>query len=531
MRLFRITAFVFSSTVALSAAPSITGVTNAAATLPPGLPNSGVAQGAVFAVYGSGLGPSTLTQAPSFPLPTTQGLAGTTVTVTVNGVTETCIMIYTVATQIAAVLPSATPVGTGTLTVSYQGASGSIAIQVLTAGFGTATLNQSGTGPAVVTDLFYNAITMVNPAHPGDNLILWGTGLGAVTGNETEPPVPVDLGTGVQVFIGNQPAVVLYGGRSGDPGLDQINFTVPAGIAGGCKTSVAVLVKGVAGNVTTMSIAPAGQSTCGDIIGLTTANLQTAASTGSLTAANVTLYRYGTNDDMLESAFVDYPLDSLIRSYGGGLGPSIGSCTAFETLGTSVITDPIQPPRLDPGPSLAITGPSGTKNVAESAIGYYASELGAASSFIKAGSYTVSNGAGGSNVAAFNWNLTLPTPLSITNLPAAIDRSKDLTLTWSNSAPFLNVSIFGISGVPLPSGQIAYVQFYCTAAASASQFTIPSVILQLLPANGYGATGVPGAAIEIAGVAGNGFTVAGTPGLQVGVFNAFTYSGGVAAVQ
>jgi hypothetical protein len=42
---------------------------------------------------------------------------------------------------------------------------------------------------------------------------------------------------------------------------------------------------------------------------------------------------------------------------------------------------------------------------------------------------------------------------------------------------------------------------------------------------------VPGAVIEIAGVAGSAFTAAGTPGLDVGVLNAFTYNGGVAAVQ
>lgn len=121
MRILWVTAFLLGYAAVSSAAPSITGVTNAASTLPPGLPNSGVAQGAVFAVYGSGLGPSSLTQASSFPLPTTQGLAGTTVTVTVNGVTETCIMVYTVATQVAAILPSATPIGNGTLTVNYQG--------------------------------------------------------------------------------------------------------------------------------------------------------------------------------------------------------------------------------------------------------------------------------------------------------------------------------------------------------------------------------------------------------------------------
>jgi hypothetical protein len=43
----------------------------------------------------------------------------------------------------------------------------------LTAGFGTYTLNEDGNGPAVVTDLFYNPITMVNPPIPAT---IWSFG-------------------------------------------------------------------------------------------------------------------------------------------------------------------------------------------------------------------------------------------------------------------------------------------------------------------------------------------------------------------
>jgi uncharacterized protein (TIGR03437 family) len=53
-------------------------------------------------------------------------LGGTTVTVTVGSVIETCIMFYTLSTQVAAVLPSATPVGSGTLTVTFQAQSASM---------------------------------------------------------------------------------------------------------------------------------------------------------------------------------------------------------------------------------------------------------------------------------------------------------------------------------------------------------------------------------------------------------------------
>jgi hypothetical protein len=156
---------------------------------------------------------------------------------------------------------------------------------------------------------------MINPAYPGEALILWGTGLGAVTGDETEPPPEVDLGTGVQVFVENQPATVLYGGRSSSPGLDQINFVVPAGISGGCKTSIAVLVKGVTGNVTTTSIAPAGQTTCSDTSGLlTAANLQKAITNGSLNMAGVEISRIADGNDTLFAYFGNFPLNSLIRS-------------------------------------------------------------------------------------------------------------------------------------------------------------------------------------------------------------------------
>jgi uncharacterized protein (TIGR03437 family) len=82
---------------------------------------------------------------------------------------------------------------------------------VLAANFGTFTLNENGTGPAVITDVNYNPITMLNPAYPGETLILWGTGLGPVTGNETEPPVQVNLNTGVQVFVQGQAATVSPG--------------------------------------------------------------------------------------------------------------------------------------------------------------------------------------------------------------------------------------------------------------------------------------------------------------------------------
>jgi uncharacterized protein (TIGR03437 family) len=534
VRLLQITALSLAYTAILAAAPAIVGVYNAASWIPVSLPNSGVAQGAIFTVTGTGLGPSTLQQVQNYPLPTTQGLAGTTIQVTVGAVTETCIMIYTVATQVAAILPSATPIGSGTLTLTYQGAKSSIAIQVLAADFGTFTLNEGGSGPGVFTDVLYNPITMINAAHPGDALILWGSGLGAVTGNETQPPQQIDLGTGVQVMVEGQAATVIYGGRGSSPGLDQINFIVPPGV-GGCKTSVAVIVKGVVGNVTTISIAPAGQTTCGDTYnGLTAANLQKAVATGSLNAGYVQLSRIAGGDDKLAAIFESFDLNSLIRSYGGSTGPSIGSCIAYETLaGALDVTDPVQPPILNAGPQLLITGPNGNRTISDTTLGYYPATLATgAPVYLTPGNYTIGDGQGGGAVGPFTWSVTLPANVVPTNIPARVTRSQDLTLTWTGSAGFSVVSIIGYTGVAVTSSTNSYVEFVCNAAASAGQFTVPSSILSLLPANGFGAPGTPGVNIQIAGIPTNPYFIApGSPGIDVGIFSAFITSGAIAAIQ
>ncbi len=528
--MLRYIAFLLACGASLAAAPSIARVYNGASWLPPALTNSGVAQGSIFTVTGTGLGPDVLQQAQAYPLPTTQGLGGTTVQVSVAGTVETCIMIYSVANQIAAIVPSATPVGTGTLTVSYQGGSSSTAIHVMAANFGTFTLNEGGSGPAVVTDTSYNPITMINAAHTGETLILWGTGLGPVSGDETVQPVEKDLKTGVQVFVGNQPASVLYGGRSSSPGLDQINFVVPSG-AEGCKTSIAVLVKGVTGNVTTTSIAPAGQTLCGDHDNiLTTANLQKAISSGTLNVAGVQLAREGSGNDILEAGFGSYSLNTLIRSYGGYFGPSIGSCLAYEVIGTElVLKDPVVPTLLDAGSALTITGPMGIKTVSASSTGIYEETLATSpAQFLTPGAYTVTNGEGGGSVSSFDWTLTLPGLVTPTNIPTTVNRAQDLTLTWNGGAAYPVVSIIGYSGVSAGGGQASYVEFICNATGSAGQFTVPSVILNLLPGGGFATPTEAGMKFLIGGDASSDFTLAG---LDEGIFSALVTTGSIAKIQ
>ena len=106
--------FVLATAGVFAQAPAIGvgGVLPAATYTPDGLPSSGIAQGSFFTIFGTNMGPAS-----SPPLtggaavPTTLG--GTSVAVTVGGTTTAALLFYVSANQINAVLPSATPVGTG----------------------------------------------------------------------------------------------------------------------------------------------------------------------------------------------------------------------------------------------------------------------------------------------------------------------------------------------------------------------------------------------------------------------------------
>src|SRR5579871_1123149 len=118
-------------------APTITKVQNNSSNVPQGFPNYGVAPSSLFIVGGSGLSDPAdpVLQDSTVGLPPT--LNGASITVTVAGVTTHPALYYAIPTQLAAVLPANTPVGDGTVTVSYKGAnSNAFAIHVVASAIG-----------------------------------------------------------------------------------------------------------------------------------------------------------------------------------------------------------------------------------------------------------------------------------------------------------------------------------------------------------------------------------------------------------
>ena len=244
---------------------------------------SGIAQGSIFVAFGDNLGPSKLVQAASYPL-TTQ-LAGTSATVRVGGSIIPCPMIYTSANQIAAILPSNTPLGDGTLAVAFNGLT-TVAnfIRVVKGAVGIFTVSSSGTGPGILTGADYITKTLAKPAKRGETLIAWVTGLGPVEGGDTAPNLGKQF-PDTEVFVGDRAAKVIYAGRSGCcAGLDQIVFEVPDAPLS-CFVPVSIRTPGESSNFVTVPISAGGEPCSNPTPGIPAALLSRALAGEQITVA------------------------------------------------------------------------------------------------------------------------------------------------------------------------------------------------------------------------------------------------------
>ena len=500
------------------AQPRITAVTNAASYISQDLPNGLLAKGSFVVVKGTGLGPTGIVVNERLPFPLS--LANTSVRVTVNGTSVDGYMYYTSATQLAFILPSQTPTGTGTITITYNGQTSATAqVRVVDSAFGIFTLNQAGSGPGVFqnantgTDQPVNTLT--TSARPGQVVIIWGTGLGPVTTpNEAgQLPTAGDLPVNVEVYVGGKRANVTYKGRSGCCiGLDQIVFTVPNDVPQGCYVPVVVRVNNVVSNFATMSIAQNG-GTCTDVTGLTGDQIAIAQQNGNFRTGTVVLTRsalkltlpgvgtsFQTTTDTGVASFASYSLDQLLRSQGVGTGTSAGaapgSCSVYSYTGqTPGVTDVVEPTPLDAGPQITVQGPKGTKQLVRRATGEYSETLSTPGTgipgfpgntpgveFLDPGQYTVT-GPGGAQVGAFTARITLPQMLNWTNMDAIteINRANDLRVTWTGGDQSGYVLILGASASTAGNGGAVFV---CMERTSAGQFSVPSYVLSVLPATG-----------------------------------------------
>jgi uncharacterized protein (TIGR03437 family) len=461
-------------------------IASAASYRAPGLPGSGVAQGSIFSIFGTGLGPNPWVQAGTFPLPTSLG--GSSVSVTVGGTTTQAILVLAYDSQINAILPSTTPVGTGTVTVTYNNQTSSTApIQVVASAFAPFTYNQMGFGQAIATDTNYVKNTIIHAFHPGDYVLLWGTGLGAISGSDAEAPPAGNLPVDITVYVGNSTAAISYQGRAPCcAGLDQIVFQIPSGIDG-CYVPVGVEIGGVVGTVTTIAVAASGETCSDSILGRNLVNQLAAGQKVDfgyirLESLNARLnYDDYIKQDNGMASFSE--IDPGAAGYAQ-YGVSSGYCYAADrSYWSSDSLSDFSPAQLDAG-ALSVTYQS-TISLTQYTPGLYDAELTVGNAtFLWGGNPYVMTGAGGADVGAFSvTDETVSGTVQFSNLTFSqnIPRSGDLQIEWTGGNPALQ-SLVTIGGFSAATANFSPVEFFqCVAPVSAGQFTIPAWILSTLP--------------------------------------------------
>jgi len=283
---------------AVAQVPVVTGVLNSGDYTPE------VAEGALISIFGSNFAPQ-LTQASRVPLPTT--LAGVTVELVDGSRTVALPLLAVSAGQINAQMPYQV---SGSVQIRVRNAAGTSApasVNVLPSAPKLLTWTMDGKGQAIALHSDYTPVNSNSPAKTGEVLILYLTGLGAVSpavpegspaGNGT-PGAPLNHAVYEPlVLIGGQPARVWYSGLAPSfAGLYQINVQVPGGVPSGAG-AVAVSAAGQRSqpNVT-MAVSSRWVAEATAQVGAGGGTIQTGAASLALSAGavgesrEITIYR------------------------------------------------------------------------------------------------------------------------------------------------------------------------------------------------------------------------------------------------
>jgi uncharacterized protein (TIGR03437 family) len=472
-----------------SPGPIITSAMSNYSYTPAVFPNSGIAQGALFVITGTGLADpakAAVLQDSTQGLPTT--LNGSSVQVTSGTTTLTPAFYYTSATQLALVLPSNTPLGTAQITVSYGGqTSAPYSFQVVQTAPGFASYDGTGTGlGAALNPATFVPYSYANSIPPGTTVVLYGSGLGADAATDTKyVAAPFNINNLAHVYVGGVDAPIPYQGSFDYPGLNQVNVTIPASAPTGCNVSVVGVT--AAGTPTNFMTLPIGNGPCSDPAFGINANLLLQP-TVKTAVVGIALQPPGNSNNYALAEFAGYNGSDFPNFLKQSVGawPSLNGCVVSQSL---ISPDSPNTTGLDGG-SVSVSGPAGSTPV--TVPGGVGDALLPSSFFPATGANFAFQGFGGLNVGSFMGTLALPTTSWTWTNPsaaAAITRSAGLSVTWSGGGSNSYVQIYGSSAptATAASGTLgASANFSCTVPASAGQFTVPPYVLAALPAGpGY----------------------------------------------
>ncbi|MEP7351826.1 MAG: hypothetical protein ABI824_01205 [Acidobacteriota bacterium] len=549
-RLVILSALLLAGT--LGAQPVVTAVLDGAA-----LTNN-IAQGSVFVVKGTNLSNSGYVEAPAPAYPTL--LSGVSISLTpasggnalpmlmsynYNFIGNTTVVAAAQINQLRAIIPSTVATGSYNLRVTSPfGTSAPFAVTVVQRKPGIVSSTGDGQGIAQAT-LQGQAILQrtsaqgkigdfdTRPAHPSDVVTLWMTGLG--------PDTAADSGTGtlgdqttagqIRVVLNGIDIIPSYAGRSfGYPGLDQVNFTLPADVPLKCENTVQVRAAGTLSNSLTIATSAASATSCpttgtGGGSGACPARANSGAgnpepsqaeinewiATGQECAGAFSVSRtisytadYTKAGNPVTIARSDTSAAQFTKITGSDLGaylkntspppgysiPAPGVCNIFG-LNTVNPYPNILNTYLDGGDPLTVRGPNGSKALPRSTnsvgnIGYNATTgAGVPGNWMDPGPYTFT-GPGSAAIGSFSVNTIVPTEFVVTNATAlstnAVNRASGLTVTWTGGDASTLVFITGSSYVTTSAGTTG-ASFQCYENNTAGRFTVPVSVLQQVPAS------------------------------------------------
>jgi hypothetical protein len=392
-------------------------------------------------------------------------------------------------------MPSNAPLGSVSIQVTYNGASNYSSTTVAAASFGIFAANSAGSGPGIVQNADSQGVvtnSLTKPARRGQAIVIWGTGLGAVA-NDAQPPPVGDLPTPIEVYVGGKLAPTQYKGRTPCcSGLDQIVVNVPNDAPLGCYVPVQVRVNGsVVSNAVTMAISDT--NSCSDPHNPASPFLRTAGKNAVMLLGRFNIREdigFATPRDFVDDQFSAY----FERTSGGEFAfdpllslPPIGTCSNFTRVGGAASPSSI-PFAFDPG-TLLDAGPSLSVQAATVSRGVnpklYTAKLGAsdtaASPLILNPARTITvTSSGGPDVGAVNFTVPAPPAFDFNNRAGLdfVNRANPLSLSWTGVA-----GTVVIVGVNFDRPRNATALFVCAASASAGIFTVPSYVLQTVPAS------------------------------------------------
>ena len=391
-------------------------------------------------------------------------------------------MVYTYAAgsvnQLAAILPSSVPTGDYNVTVTNNGAaSAAFKTTVVAHKFGIITAASSGAGRAVVQNYIsptqydlgrYTTGTLsgytYSPSHPGQIIVIWGTGIGPITSPDNVVPGAIDLRASLNVEVLIDGVAIkpdLYAGRAPTlPGADEIILTLPANVSTGCLLTLQVSVNGQLSNLTNIAVARGNDTAC-TAPGITAEQLArldqggdfkvgTLALAGGVDTSGNTSIRV----DTAGAIFVSVNTGELTGVTPEPTAPAPNnSCVVTRQILTVTIPTTVLPAfsLLAPG-TLTLNGPNVSNATISTATTLNARVNGVTvvnGGVLAAGTYTVT-GAGGKDVGPFKASITLSQPLVVSStVPGTIPRSQDLTLSWNGGGTDA-VIITGSSSVAAP---------------------------------------------------------------------------------